>query len=76
MLLPAKLSDRQVGYYFVNCFLLGVVVLSWTYTILAGKFVSENYLERLDLSQFYTYPDPATTGAETRNNWQDEESIT
>ena len=48
-----RVSNRQVGYYLVNGFLFGVVVLSWTYTILAGKVVSERYLQKLDLTLFY-----------------------
>ena len=60
MFLLPRLSDKQIGYYFVNCLLLAAVVLSWTYTILAGKVVSQKYLDGLDLSLFYTYPEPVS----------------
>ena len=52
-----RISDQQLAYYAVNIVLFAVVVLSWTYTILAGKIVSERYLQRLDLSQFYGQED-------------------
>ena len=53
MVFNIRLSDRQKGFYCANGLLLGVVLLAWTYTILAGKFVSERYLKNIDLSKFY-----------------------
>ena len=45
-----KLSIRQLNIYAVNLVLLAVVVLSWVYVILAGKFISQRHLESLDVS--------------------------
>ena len=46
-----NLSQRQLNNYAVNLVLLAVVVLSWVYAILAGKFISERHLSLLDFSE-------------------------
>ena len=44
-----NLSRRQMNNYFVNLVLLAIVILSWVYAIIAGKFISERHLKSLDL---------------------------
>ena len=46
-----NLSKRQLNNYVVNLVLFAVVVLSWVYAILAGKFISERHLNSLDFSK-------------------------
>lgn len=36
--------------------LFAIVVLSWTYTIFAGRVVSKRYLSTLDLSEYQVEP--------------------
>ena len=42
------LSDARLKEYVVNFLLLFTVILSWTYAIYAGKFVSERHLHTLN----------------------------
>ena len=42
-----NLSKRQMNSYVVNLVLLAVVILSWVYVIIAGKFISERHLNNL-----------------------------
>ena len=42
-----NLSKRQMNNYVVNLVLLAVVILSWVYVIIAGKFISERHLNNL-----------------------------
>ena len=44
-----NLSQRQMNNYFINLVLLSIVILSWVYAIIAGKFISERHLKSLDL---------------------------
>ena len=50
-----NLSQRQLNNYVVNLVLLAVVILSWVYVILAGKFISERHLQTLDFPDDNTY---------------------
>ena len=43
------LSDAKLKEYVINFLLFCIVLLSWTYTIYAGKFVSERHLHTLNL---------------------------
>ena len=45
-------SLRSVNETIANIVLIAIVVLSWTYVILAGKFVSERYLKSIDLTEY------------------------
>ena len=45
-------SIRSVNEIIANIFLFSIVVLSWVYVILAGKFVSERYLKSIDLTEY------------------------
>ena len=47
-----NLSQRQLNNYVINLVLFSVVILSWVYVILAGKFISERHLNTLDMSDF------------------------
>ena len=48
-MISLNLSRRQMNNYFVNLVLLAIVILSWVYAIIAGKFISERHLKSLDL---------------------------
>lgn len=50
---PWYYSDRKVKELLLNLLCLLVVLVSWFYVIRAGKVLSERYLDRVDLSQFY-----------------------
>ena len=45
-------SLRSVNVTIANIVLFAIVVLSWTYVILAGKFVSERYIKSIDLTEY------------------------
>jgi hypothetical protein len=45
------LSDKKLKEIVSNFILFCIVVLSWTYTILAGKAISEKYLHTLEFEQ-------------------------
>ena len=45
-------SQRQLNNYVINLVLFSIVILSWVYVILAGKFISERHLSTLDMSEF------------------------
>ena len=45
----ASISNARIKEYVLNFVLCCVVLLSWTYTILAGKFVSERHMHTLNL---------------------------
>ncbi len=45
-------SERRTKEFLFNLVLLAVVLISWGYVIAAGRFVSERYLGRIDLTQF------------------------
>ena len=45
-------SLRSVNETIANIVLFAIVVLSWTYVILAGKFVSERYIKSIDLTEY------------------------
>ena len=45
------LSDARLKEYVINFLLFCIVILSWTYTIYAGKFVSERHLHTLNLEK-------------------------
>ena len=49
IIMSFNLSRRQMNNYFVNLVLLAIVILSWVYAIIAGKFISERHLKSLDL---------------------------
>jgi len=48
----SNLSQRQLNNYVINLVLFSIVILSWVYVILAGKFISERHLNTLDMSDF------------------------
>ena len=50
-----NLSQRQLNNFVINFVLFAVVVLSWVYAILAGKFISERHLKTLDFSNENDY---------------------
>ena len=43
------LSDAKIKEYVINFLLFCIILLSWTYTIYARKFVSERHLHTLNL---------------------------
>ena len=63
-----KLSIRQLNIYVVNLVLLAVVVLSWVYVILAGKFISQRHLDSLDFSDDNGIKEAATSDKLTENS--------
>jgi len=44
-----RLSENSQRDFASNFLLFFVVILTWTYTIIAGKHLSERYLNSLDL---------------------------
>ncbi len=46
-------SNRKVKELLSNFVLLAIVVVSWTYVVIAGRFVSRRYLQNIDLSEYY-----------------------
>jgi hypothetical protein len=46
-------SERKVKNFVSNLLLLAVVLVAWFYTIYAGTVVSQRYLYKLDLSDYY-----------------------
>ena len=45
----ASISNARIKEYVINVVLSCVVLLCWTYTILAGIFVSERHMHTLNL---------------------------
>lgn len=45
-------SDRALINSGTNLILLAITILSWAYVIAAGRFVSERYLQKIDLSLY------------------------
>ena len=71
-------SQRQLNNYFVNFVLLAVVVLSWVYAILAGKFISQRHLKMLDLplgSEKLSYDDSASSEPSNDDNTDQEYEV-
>jgi hypothetical protein len=48
----AMKNRRQLIEFTSNVILFAIVVLSWTYAIVAGRFVSLRHLQTLDLSEY------------------------
>jgi len=46
-------SERKVRNFFSNLVLLAAVLVTWFYTLYAGTVVSQRYLNKLDLSDYY-----------------------
>ena len=47
------ISDARLKEYIANFILLCIVVISWTYTIISGKFISERHLHTLNLEEHH-----------------------
>ena len=62
------LSDAKIKEYVINFLLFCIILLSWTYTIYAGKVVSERHLHTLNLE-----PPEISIRADPHQN-QDEQS--
>ena len=45
-------SQRKLNEKLLNFVLFAIVILSWSYVIIAGTEVSKRYLQRVDLSQY------------------------
>ena len=52
-ILAMAISDARLKEYIANFILLCIVVISWTYTIISGKFISERHLHTLNLEEHH-----------------------
>ena len=47
------ISDARLKEYIANFILFCIVVISWTYTIISGKFISERHMHTLNLEDYH-----------------------
>ena len=46
-------SDARLKEDIANFILLCIVIISWTYTIISGKYISERHMHTLNLEDYH-----------------------